>query len=74
MDKDQTESPQNPRRRILTSPSRQQLEAKVMQLMVQGWERVGDIATAKSVIDSEPPYLSQAMVQIRARQEMTTED
>ena len=68
MDDAQTESPKNPRRRILTSDSRQQLEAKVIGLMLQGWERVGDIAVAKSVIDSEPPYLSQVMVQVRNKQ------
>lgn len=58
---------ENPRHRILTSHSRQQLEMKVLELMLQGWERVGDIGMAKSVIDSEPPYLSQAMVQVRIR-------
>jgi hypothetical protein len=58
-------APENPRHRILTSHSRQHLEAKVLELLLQGWERVGDIAVAKSVIDSEPAYFSQAMVQVR---------
>jgi len=58
---------ENPRRRILTSVTRQQLETKTLELVIQGWERVGDIGMAKSVVDSEPPYFTQAMVQIRAR-------
>ena len=57
---------QNPRHCILTSDSLQHLETKVLELLLQGWERVGDIAVAKSVVDSEPPYFTQAMVQIRA--------
>jgi hypothetical protein len=64
------ESPQrieNIRRRILTSHSRQQLEAKVIELLLEGWEREGDIAVAKSVIDSEPSYLCQAMVQVTVK-------
>jgi len=60
----------SPRRRILTSDSRQRLEAKVIALTLQGWEREGDVAIAKSVIDSEPPYVSQAMIQ--ARKALTT--
>jgi tRNA G37 N-methylase Trm5 len=67
MDKDLYEIVESPRRRILTSVSRQHLEAKVLELMLQGWEREGDIAVAKSVVESEPPYLSQAMVQIREK-------
>lgn len=69
MHEDSPHGPVNPRRRILTSHTRQQLEAKVIELMLQGWERVGDIGMAKSVVDSEPPYLSQAMVQVRSKRE-----
>ncbi|HWA11144.1 MAG TPA: hypothetical protein VG838_17005 [Opitutaceae bacterium] len=50
--------------RILTSYSRQQLEAKVLELMREGWQRLGDIAVAKPVAATEPPYLTQMMVKI----------
>jgi hypothetical protein len=56
-----------PRHCQLTSSNRQQLEAKVLELILQGWIRVGEIAVAKSVIDSEPPYLCQAMVEMGNR-------
>jgi hypothetical protein len=67
MDENPPEGAEPPRHRILTSHSGQQLEAKVLELMLQGWVRLGDIAVAKSVIDSEPPYLTQAMIQIGNR-------
>jgi hypothetical protein len=54
--------PDKSRHRIVTSLSYQQLKKKVRELKLQGWEERGEIAVAKSVVDSEPPYLSQALV------------
>ena len=58
----------------MTSTSKQQLEGKVLELVIRGWERVGDVAVAKSVIDSEPAYFSQVMVQVRDKRKIEDDD
>lgn len=74
MDEAKGQGPNEPRRRILTSTSKQQLEGKVLELVIRGWERVGDVAVAKSVIDSEPAYFSQVMVQVRDKRKIEDDD
>ncbi len=60
---------EHPRRCILRSRSSPDLEAKVRELLMKGWERNGDVAMAKSVVKAEPPYLCQAMVLVQTGEE-----
>jgi hypothetical protein len=62
---DPFQGPDTPRQRILTAYSRESLEIKVRELLTEGWEREGDVAVAKSVVDSEMPYFCQTMVKVR---------
>lgn len=64
MDKPCQGAVEHPRRCILRSRSGPELDAKVRELLQKGWEREGDVAMAKSVVKSEPPYLCQAMIQL----------
>ena len=55
----------DPRQRILTALTLVELEAKVAMLLLEGWERSGEVALAKSVVENEPPYLSQVLIKGR---------
>lgn len=57
--------PEGTRRCIVRSSTHQELEAKVLELMLQGWVRDGNVAVAKPVAPDEPPYLAQAMIKHR---------
>jgi hypothetical protein len=47
---------------IVTALSREKLDAQVCELIRLGWRPLGEIAVAKSVNDSVPPYFCQSMV------------
>jgi len=49
------------RTRIVTAPTRLKLDLLVNELLRKGWQKVGDVVWAKSVVDWEPPYLCQSM-------------
>jgi hypothetical protein len=50
------------RHKTVQALSRNLLETAVKKLESEGWRRMGNVALAKPVSETQPPYLVQAMV------------
>jgi hypothetical protein len=53
---------EEPRRhRTVQALTKGLLETTVLQLEAQGWRRMGDMALARPILDSQPPYWVQSL-------------
>jgi len=52
-----------PRFRIISALSMKELGALARKLRREGWEPLGEVAVAKSVRETDPPYFCQSLSQ-----------